>query len=62
VFEQQRVVVGGEKADQLVEFGLVGTDRVRAPIGFELKPAEILRCGGLQIECHVEADCMLPYS
>ncbi len=60
--DRQRVVVASQKIDQLFDFGRVGADRVRAAVRFELKPAEIFSGGGLQIECHVEAVCMLPYS
>src|SRR5258707_1120565 len=56
------MVVGFQKNDQLVQLGLIGPDRVRAAVRFELKPAEIFSGGGLQIDCHVEAVCMLPYS
>src|ERR1700686_5586489 len=56
------MVVGLQKTDQLIELGRVGSDRVRAAVRFELKPAEVFSGGGLQIECHVEAVCMLPYS
>src|SRR5450759_5294019 len=62
VLDRERMVVGGQKTDQPVELGCIGPDRVRAAVRFELKPAEIFSGGGLQIECHVEAVCMLPYS
>ena len=58
--DQQGVVVGLEKDNQLAELGLICADRVRAAVRFELKPAKIFGRGGLQIVWHVEADCMLP--
>src|SRR5450756_1330140 len=62
VCDRERMVVGGQKTDQPVELGCIGPDRVRAAVRFELKPAEVFSGGGLQIECHIEAVCMLPYS
>jgi hypothetical protein len=62
VLDRERMVVGGQKTDQPVELGRIGPDRVRAAVRFELKPAEVFSGGGLQIECHIEAVCMLPYS
>ena len=60
--EHESVIVCGQEFAELSQLGLVRADRVRAAVRFELKPAEIFSGGGLQIECHVEAVCMLPYS
>src|SRR5260370_33379455 len=56
------MLVARKEIDELLDFGRVGPDRVRTAVRFELKPAEVFSGGGLQIECHVEAVCMLPYS
>src|SRR5437660_12083766 len=51
--------VGGEKFEQAANLRFVRTNRVRAAVGFELKPADVfVRCG-LQGEWHVEAAPMI---
>ena len=48
-----------EESEQLADLGVIGADRVRAAVRFELKPAEIFVRGGLQGEWHVEAELMI---
>src|ERR1700676_3364045 len=60
--DRERVVVTGQEVDELFDLGRISSDRVRAAVRFELKPAEIFSGGGLQIDCHVEAVRMLAHS
>ena len=60
--QHQGVAFGGQEAHELSKLGLIRANRVRTAVRFELKPAYVLIRGGLQIEGHVEAECMLPHS
>jgi hypothetical protein len=59
VGELKGVTRGAQKAHQFLELAFVGSDRVRAAVRFQLKPANVFVRGGLQIDCHVEAEVML---
>jgi hypothetical protein len=59
MIDVERMAVRGEKAKQLVDFGVVSANRVRAAVGLELKPSEIFISCGLQGEGHVEAAPMI---
>ena len=58
--ELEGVIVCCQEFAEFAQLGLVSADRVRAAVRFQLKPAEVFRSCGLQIEWHVEAACMLP--
>jgi hypothetical protein len=60
IIEDEGMIVGRQEFAELAQFGLIGSDRVRAAVRFQLKPAEVFRSGGLQVEWHIEAACMLP--
>src|SRR5205085_12057360 len=51
----QRVRVGREESKELADLGAVRAHGVRAAVGFELKPAEVFVCCGLEGEWHSEA-------
>jgi hypothetical protein len=61
VGELQRVAGGGQEAEELTQLRVIGSDRVRAAVRLQLKPADVFVRGGLQIVGHVEAACMLPH-
>ena len=48
-----------QEDDELLELGVIGSDRVRAAVRLELKPADVFVRRGLQIDGHDEAGCML---
>src|SRR5205807_7306949 len=48
----QRMAVVGEESAETADVVRIGANRVRAPVGLELKPAEIFVGRGAEIECH----------
>ena len=55
----ERMAVLPQEPEQPANLGVICTDRVRAAVGFELKPAKVFMRGGLQGEWHVEAGHMI---
>ena len=59
LLDLEGVAVLGQESEQLANFCVIGADRVRAAVGFELKPSQVFIRSGLQGEWHVEAAHMI---